>query len=111
MFSVLWLAFFFHGMTSGFWMSSLTNIFRVMGLSEWVAAAFMVPPLCALVSPVIGGALADQRMAANRLFVWSGLVGAAFTGGRAWHWMDGILGAARRDDRGMLHRLRGLLPG
>jgi len=87
-------------MTSGFWMSSLTNIFRVMGLSEWVAAAFMVPPLCALVSPVIGGALADQRMAANRLFVWSGLVGAVFLFAAfrslelGWHpwWFIGLLG-------------------
>ena len=71
-----------------------------MGLSEWVAAAFMVPPLCALVSPVIGGALADQRMAANRLFVWSGLVGAVFLFGAfrslelGWHpwWFIGLLG-------------------
>jgi nucleoside transporter len=38
----------------------------------------MVPPLCALISPLIGGALADQRMAANRLFGWSAVVGAVF---------------------------------
>ncbi len=78
---MLWLAFFFHGMTSGFWMSSLTNIFRDLGISQWVAAAFMVPPLCALVSPLIGGALADQRVAANRLFGWSAIIGAVFLGG------------------------------
>lgn len=77
-FAVLWFAFFFHGMTSGFWLPSLTNIFRELGISQWVAMAFMIPPLCALVSPLIGGALADQRMAANRLFAWSGLVGAVF---------------------------------
>jgi MFS family permease len=77
-FAVLWLAFFFHGMTSGFWLSSLTNIFRTMGLSDWVAMAFMVPPLCALVSPLIGGALADQRMAANRIFVWGAAIGGVF---------------------------------
>ncbi|WP_324287871.1 MFS transporter [Luteolibacter sp. SL250] len=77
-FAVLWFAFFFHGMTSGFWIPSLTNIFRELGISQWVALAFMVPPLCALVSPLIGGALADQRMAANRLFAWSGMVGAVF---------------------------------
>ena len=77
-FLVLWLAFFFHGMTSGFWLSSLTNIFRNLGLSDWVAMAFMVPPLCALISPLIGGALADQRMAANRIFVWSAVIGGVF---------------------------------
>ena len=88
---MLWLAFFFHGMTSGLWISSLTNIFREMGISQWVAAAFMVPPLCALISPLIGGAVADQRMAANRLFTWSGLIGAAFlfsaflTLDKGWH--------------------------
>lgn len=77
-FVTLWLAFFFHGMTSGFWIPSLTNIFKNLGISQWVALAFMIPPLCALISPVIGGALADQRMAANRLFAWSGFVGALF---------------------------------
>lgn len=65
-------------MTSGFWIPSLTNIFREMGISQWVALAFMIPPLCALVSPLIGGALADQRMPANRLFAWSGFIGAVF---------------------------------
>lgn len=74
----LWVVFFFHGMTSGFWLSSLTNILKELGLEDWVAAAFMVPPLCALVSPLIGGALADQRMAANRLLVWSAGIGAVF---------------------------------
>jgi len=83
-FAVLWLAFFFHGMSPGFWISSLTNIFRELGYSQWVAAAFMVPPLCALISPLIGGALADQRMAANRLFGWSAVVGAVFLFAAFW---------------------------
>lgn len=65
-------------MSSGFWLPSLTNIFRELQISEWVALAFMIPPLCALVSPLIGGALADQRMAANHLFTWSGVVSAVF---------------------------------
>lgn len=78
MFGALWVAFFFHGMTAGVWVPSLTNIFGKMGLLDWVAYAFMVPPLCALISPLIGGALADQRVAANRLFAWSGFAGAVF---------------------------------
>jgi len=100
-FTVLWAAFFFHGMTSGFWIPSLTNIFKELGISQWVALAFMIPPLCALVSPLIGGALADQRMAANRLFAWSGVIGAVFlfaafrTLEMRWHpwWFILLLGA------------------
>lgn len=61
-------------MAPGFWMPALTNILRAEGLGGWVALAFAVPPLCALVSPLIGGALADQRVAANQLFAWSSLL-------------------------------------
>lgn len=97
---MLWIVFFFQGMAPGFWMSSLTNILRALDLSEWVATAFMVPPLCALISPLIGGALADQRMAANRLFVWSAVIGGVFlfaafwTLGQGWHpwWFIILLG-------------------
>jgi nucleoside transporter len=35
-----------------------------------------VPPLCALAAPLVGGALADQRVSANRLFVWTSFLGA-----------------------------------
>jgi len=75
-FSLLWLVFFFHGMSPGFWIPALTNILRAEGLGEWVAMAFMVPPLCMLISPLIGGALADQRVAADKLFAWCSLLGA-----------------------------------
>lgn len=61
-------------MTPGFWLPALTNILRARGLGDWVALAFVVPPVCALISPLIGGALADQRMAADRLFAWSSLL-------------------------------------
>jgi MFS family permease len=73
----LWLVFFLHGMAPGFWMPALTNILKARGLEGWVAMVFVVPPLCALVSPLIGGALADQRIAANRLYAWTSLLGAA----------------------------------
>lgn len=79
-FAILWVAFFFQGMTPGFWVPSLTNILTAMGLSGWVATAFLVPPLCALVSPLIGGALADQRVSADRLFVWASFVSAVAMG-------------------------------
>ena len=87
-------------MASGCWTPALTNILRAQGLSSWVAVAFMVPPFCALLSPLMGGALADQRVAANRLFSYSAFVGAVFLGGAflsldlGWNtwWFIGLLG-------------------
>lgn len=99
-FGCLWLVFFLQGMAPGFWLPALTNILRKEGLEGWVALAFAVPPLCALISPLIGGALADQRIAANRLFAWSSLLssGALFAafavldlGWNPW-WFIGLLG-------------------
>jgi nucleoside transporter len=83
-FTWLWVVFFFHGMTPGFWFPALTNILRAQGLDGWVAIAFAVPPFCSLISPLIGGALADQRVTANRLFAWSSLLGAVALGLAFW---------------------------
>ena len=65
-------------MTPGFWLPALTNILQAKDLGAWVAAAFMVPPVCALVSPLLGGALADQKVAADRLYVWTSLAAGVF---------------------------------
>ncbi|MEY5020258.1 MAG: hypothetical protein RLZ22_1346 [Verrucomicrobiota bacterium] len=73
-FATIWLVFFLQGMGPGLWLPAITNIFATMGLREWVPWAFMVPPFCALISPLIGGALADQRVPANRLFVYSSML-------------------------------------
>lgn len=59
-------------------MPALTNILNHRGLETWVGAAFLVPPLCAIIAPLIGGALADQRVSADRLFAWTSLVAAVF---------------------------------
>lgn len=75
-FTLLWVVFFFQGMTPGFWFPALTNLLSAEGLSGWVALVFMVGPLGALVSPLLGGALADQRVSADRLYAWSTLAGA-----------------------------------
>jgi MFS family permease len=101
-FVAIWLVFFLQGMGPGLWMPALTNILGSMGLREWVPWAFIVSPVCALVSPLIGGALADQRVPANRLFVWSSFVAAlgllaAFRVLEAgWHplWFLGFLGVS-----------------
>jgi nucleoside transporter len=99
-FAGLWLVFFLQGMAPGFWLPALTNILRARELGDWVPAAFVVAPVCAMISPLIGGALADQRVAADRLYAWSSLIGsgvllAAFaTLDAAWHpaWFIGLLG-------------------
>ncbi len=100
-FGWLWLVFFLHGMSPGFWLPALTNILQKRELGDWVGLAFLISPLCALVSPLVGGALADQRFPANRLFAWSSLLGgvalfAAFAvldaGWNPW-WFIALLGA------------------
>ena len=56
--------------------------------------------MCALVGPLVGGALADQRISADRLLAWTSLIGsmllaAAFaTLDAGWHplWFVGLLG-------------------
>ncbi len=72
----LWIVFFLQGMTYGCWLPALTNILKARGLGGWVALAFVVSPVCSLISPLVGGALADQRIAADRLFAWSSCLGA-----------------------------------
>ncbi|MFD2255814.1 MFS transporter [Luteolibacter algae] len=69
-FTKLWLVSFFHGMGPGFWIPALTNLLRAEGMGEWIAWAFAIPPICALVSPLIGGAMADERMQAQKLLGW-----------------------------------------
>jgi nucleoside transporter len=97
----MWVVFFLQGMTPGFWLPALTNILKAHGLSGWVALVFVVPPLCAMVSPLVGGALADQRIAADRLFAWTSFLGsgallAAFAclhaGWNPW-WFVALLGS------------------
>lgn len=63
-------------MAPGFWVPSLTNLLMAEGRESWIAWAFAVPPICALFSPLIGGALADERLSAQKLMAWSSLLGA-----------------------------------
>lgn len=75
-FPLLWVVFFIHGMAPGFWIPSLTNILKAEGLGAWVAWAFAIPPVCSLFAPLIVGALADERIAAQKLLAFSSLLGA-----------------------------------
>lgn len=67
---------FFLGMSPGFWSSALTNILHAKGLDAWITPAFLVAPCAALVSPLIIGAMADQRIRGERLLGWIAIVGA-----------------------------------
>ena len=99
-FTVLWMVFFLQGMSPGMWLPALTNILVARGLGWWVPLVFVVPPLCALISPLVGGALADQRLAADRLFAWSSLIGSGLLAAAfavldaGWHpaWFVSLLG-------------------
>lgn len=73
-FHLLCFVFFFHGMGPGFWIPALTNILQAEGLGGWIPVAFAVVPICSLVSPVVGGAIADERMSAQRLFGWCSII-------------------------------------
>ncbi len=89
-FARLWVVYFFQGMAPGFWYPALTNILIGQGLSGWVAWGFMMVPLGAMISPLISGALADQRVPADRLYAGSTLAGAGVVvltfGCLDWHW-------------------------
>ena len=77
---VLWVMCFFIGMGPGFWTPALTNLLDAKGLSAWVTAAFLTVPLAGLVSPLVFGALADQKLRAERLLGWISL----FCAGSTW---------------------------
>ena len=99
-FTLLWVVFFLQGMTPGFWTPGLTNILTARGLADWVPAIFIVTTACTLVSPLIGGALADQQMSAERLYAWTSILGAGVLVGAfgsldaGWHpaWFVSLLG-------------------
>ena len=74
-FARLWWAYLLKGFGGGFWVPVLTNILNEEGYSSWVAVAFAIIPVCALISPLIGGALADERVSAQKLFGWSSIIG------------------------------------
>jgi nucleoside transporter len=93
--------FFLLGMSPGFYASALTNILTAKHLGEWVTLAFLVGPVTAIISPLIIGAVADQRMRAERLLGWISIGGgillyAAFwTLEHDWNpwWFIGLLAA------------------
>ncbi len=81
----LWFVFFLLGMSPGYYAPALANILAARGLGgDWLALAFLAGPIASLVSPLIVGALADNRFAAQKVFGWIGLISSALLGGAFW---------------------------
>lgn len=89
-FVTLWVSFFLSCMALGFWMPALTNILKAQGLGQWVPVIFMILPICALISPLMGGALADQRISAERLLGWTSLIGSLLLFAAFWFLQHGF---------------------
>lgn len=93
--------FFLLGMSPGFYASALTNILTARHLGEWVTLAFLVGPVASIISPLIIGAVADQRMRAERLLGWISIGGAILLYAAFWTlehdwnpwWFIGLLAA------------------
>ena len=68
--------FFVLGMGPGFWMPGLTNIIKAAGWgNQWVALIFLIFPTASMITPLFSGALADQKVAAQKLAGWLCLAG------------------------------------
>jgi nucleoside transporter len=83
---------FLLGMGPGFWLPGLTNLIKASGwenANDWVGWVFLLFPLASLVSPLTVGAMADQRVAAEKLAVWSCFVSAGFMWAAFWFLQHG----------------------
>jgi MFS family permease len=63
-------------MAPGFWIPSLTNVLKAQGLEGWVGIIFAMIPICSLITPLVGGALADEKLSAQKLMAWCSLLSA-----------------------------------
>lgn len=67
--------FFMLGMGPGFWLPGLSIVLKNHGWGDdWVALVFLIFPIASMISPLFSGALADQRVAAQKLAGWIGLL-------------------------------------
>jgi len=87
------ILFLFTAMPMGMWNVPLANIFAAYGRSNLVPWVLATSAVAAFISPLFVGALADQKMSANRLMRWL-TVGTAFSlaltcTSLAYGWKDG----------------------
>lgn len=75
-----WLAvvFFLVAGAPGFWVPALSNILTTHDLGGWKEAAFMLPSIAGILSPMFFGAMVDQRFEAQKVLGWIMIVGAGF---------------------------------
>ncbi len=62
--------FFLHAQAAAIWGLAMSNVLRTHGLEIIVPYTFACSALAAIISPLILGSLADQRVPANRLLRW-----------------------------------------
>lgn len=73
--------FFLLGLSFGFYVPAMTNILVAQGLdSRQIQWAWLATPVGSLLSPLLMGALADNRFAAEKVFGWSGVASALLLG-------------------------------
>lgn len=73
--------FFLLGLSFGFYVPAMTNILVAQGLdSRQIQWAWLATPVGSLLSPLLLGALADNRFAAEKVFGWSGVASALLLG-------------------------------
>jgi nucleoside transporter len=83
--------FFLHAHALGLWGVNFSNVLKAYGFERIVPFAFACSSIAALISPLAVGALADQRMAPERVLRWLGTGSAIFLVllyygiGQRWH--------------------------
>ncbi|MEO0448435.1 MAG: MFS transporter, partial [Verrucomicrobiota bacterium] len=71
-------AYFLLAAAPGCWIPVLANVLNEQGWHHWVTFAFLIPPLSGTIAPLLFAAVADQRIAAERVLAWSLWGGAVF---------------------------------
>lgn len=70
--------FFLQAAAIGMWQVCFGSVLRAHGLDRFIAYAYACIALSAFISPMMVGALADQRIAPTRLLRWLSLAAAAW---------------------------------
>ncbi|MDP0492157.1 MAG: MFS transporter [Verrucomicrobiota bacterium JB023] len=78
------LLFFLVAACPGFWAPVIANVLAARGWDEWLELTLLVPPLGAILSPLILGALADQRLAAQKVLAAITFGNAIMTAAAFW---------------------------
>lgn len=66
-------------MAPGYYTPAIPNILHAKGLgSEWLSLAFLAGPVASMISPLIIGAMADNRFAAQKVVGFIGILSSCF---------------------------------